>query len=41
MGSTTPVRVYMSNINQDTTSEIMCVITTNPINFTTCNDANY
>ena len=38
---TTDIKSYMSNINPDTTKEVMCVITGSRINFTTCNDANF
>ena len=35
------IRSYMSNINPDTTKEVMCVISDNVVNFTACNDVNY
>lgn len=35
------IRSYMSNINPDTTKEVMCVISSTIVNFTTCNDVNY
>ena len=38
---TTEIRAYSSNINPDTTKEVMCVISGARVNFTTCNDANY
>ena len=38
---TTEVKGYMSNINPDTTKEVMCIISGTRVNFTTCNDANY
>jgi hypothetical protein len=38
---TTEIKTYMSNINPDTTKEVMCVISGTKVNFTTCNDANY
>ena len=37
----TPIQSYMSNINPDTTKEIMCTITDAVVDFTTCNDPNY
>lgn len=37
----TEIRKYMSNINPDTTKEVMCVISGTRVNFTTCNDENY
>ena len=37
----TGIRSYMSNINPDTTKEVMCVLSSVVINFTTCNDPNY
>jgi len=38
-----PVQNYMSNINPDTTKEVMCAVTQakDAINFTVCNDKNY
>jgi hypothetical protein len=40
---TSAIRNYMSNINPDTTKEVMCVLTSasSAINFTVCNDPNY
>jgi len=40
---TASIRSYLSNINPDTSKEVMCnVITTNAVvNFTKCNDANF
>ena len=38
---TTDIRGYMSNINPDTTKEVMCVIVGTKVNFTTCNDVNF
>jgi hypothetical protein len=38
---TTGIKSYMSNINPDTTKEVMCVISGERVNFTTCNDANF
>jgi hypothetical protein len=40
---TSSIRSYLSNINPDTSKEVMCnVITANAIvNFTKCNDANF
>ena len=40
---TSSIRSYLSNINPDTSKEVMCnVITANAtVNFTQCNDANY
>ena len=37
------IKAYMSNINPDTSKEIMCVLTSaaSAINFTVCNDPNY
>ena len=37
------VQRYMSNINPDTTKDVMCTVTdpSNAVNFTVCNDANY
>ena len=40
---TSAIGTYMSNINPDTTKEVMCVLTSaaSAVNFTTCNDVNY
>jgi hypothetical protein len=38
---TTDIKSYISNINPDTTREVMCVITGTKVDYTTCNDANY
>jgi hypothetical protein len=38
---TNDIKGYMSNINPDTTKEVMCAITGSRVNFTTCNDANF
>ena len=37
------IRAYMSNINPDTTKDVMCVLTSaaSAINFTECNDPNF
>lgn len=39
----TGVQRYMSNINPDTSKELMCVLSSakDAVNFTTCNDGNY
>ena len=39
----TAIQRYMSNINPDTSKEVMCVLSSakNAVNFTTCNDKNY
>jgi hypothetical protein len=36
------VQRYLSNINPDTSKQVMCQVTTaTPVDFTTCNDANF
>ena len=39
--NTMDLRKYLSNIHPDTSKEIMCTLTSDKIDFTTCNDQNY
>jgi hypothetical protein len=38
---TTDIKRYMSNVNPDTTKEVMCLISVTRVNFTPCNDPNF